>query len=462
MAFIRKIKKGNSVYLALVENYREGGKVRQRTLKYLGKEFQEGKAFKKIYPQEIEIGYVKRYADSIVVDKLAKELSLHDLFREYNMEILLLVYSHLLEGNLPINQIQEWVETTYLGEVLQMEKISTKKVYRALDYLSMIDFSDIEDRIYKILRDKIKDEGSVILDVTDTYFTDSNGYFGEKSRRGKDGKYKRLLQISLAINKVTGFPVFHKVYEGNISNLKILRDMVFSLKERRGVEEFIVMDRGMGSKGNIGFLEDLGFRVVSGLKRAKELEGLVDSIDREEIFCAGNRIKLINTSVYAMEFSYLRGKVIVVYNPMLEVVRREFAYEYKRGVEKARYLGYSFIYTNTSLKKDEVVRLYFEKEIIERSFKQLKGVLSLRPIRVWLREHIIAHIRICYLAYCVLSLLSYYLKGLDISATKALEELRRSYIVGFRTMDGEYEFQRVFLKNIHEDIFDKLGVVYKI
>jgi len=63
---------------------------------------------------------------------------------------------------------------------------------------------------------------------------------------------------------------------------------------------------------------------------------------------------------------------------------------------------------------------------------------------------------------CILSLLSYYLKGLDISATKALEELRRSYIVGFRTMDGEYEFQRVFLKNIHEDIFNKLGVVYKI
>ena len=37
MAFVRKIKKGDAVYLALVENKRIEGKVRQRVIKYLGK-----------------------------------------------------------------------------------------------------------------------------------------------------------------------------------------------------------------------------------------------------------------------------------------------------------------------------------------------------------------------------------------------------------------------------------------
>lgn len=38
MAFIRKIKKGDAIYLAKVESYREGDKVKQRVLEYVGKE----------------------------------------------------------------------------------------------------------------------------------------------------------------------------------------------------------------------------------------------------------------------------------------------------------------------------------------------------------------------------------------------------------------------------------------
>ncbi len=37
MAFIRKIKKGDSIYLANVESSREYGKVKQRMIEYIGK-----------------------------------------------------------------------------------------------------------------------------------------------------------------------------------------------------------------------------------------------------------------------------------------------------------------------------------------------------------------------------------------------------------------------------------------
>ena len=38
MAFIRRIKKGNSTYLAKVESYRIDDKVKQRVIEYIGKE----------------------------------------------------------------------------------------------------------------------------------------------------------------------------------------------------------------------------------------------------------------------------------------------------------------------------------------------------------------------------------------------------------------------------------------
>ena len=461
MAFIRKIKKGNSVYQALVENYRDKGKVKQRVLKYLGKEFEGGKAFKKVYPQKIKVENVKRYADGLVVDKLATELSLKDIIKEYNKELLLLVYSHLIEENLSLQRIEDWVDTTYLREILQIEVVSSKRLYKALDYLSRVDFGEIEEVIYQRLKEKAKFEEGIILDVTDTYLNDKNSFFSDKGRRGKDGKYKKLIQISLAINKTWGFPVLHKVYNGNISNIHILKDMITSLKLRK-ISKFTVIDRGMTSYENLFFIESLGVKVIGGLRRNKKLEKIVSGIGREKIYSFSNRIKLINTSVYALEYPYLGKRLIIVYNPALEVVRRELAYEYKGKRAQDKYLGYSFLYTNSSFPLEEVVKLYFGRETVERSFKQMKGVLNLRPIRVWLKEHVIAHIRICYLSYSILSLLSYYLKDLNISAVKALKELKNSYIVNLKTDNGDYCSYRIVLKNVHKKILDRLGVVYKI
>ena len=46
-----------------------------------------------------------------------------------------------------------------------------------------------------------------------------------------------------------------------------------------------------------------------------------------------------------------------------------------------------------------MVRLYFDKDIVERAFKTLKGVSNLRPIRFWLKKQVEAHVFICYLSY---------------------------------------------------------------
>jgi transposase len=76
-----------------------------------------------------------------------------------------------------------------------------------------------------------------------------------------------------------------------------------------------------------------------------------------------------------------------------------------------------------------VTRQYFEKEIVDRAFKKLKGVLSLRPIRVWQKEHIEGHVRVCYLAYAILSSLDYHLRKSEYSAVEFLEKLRKGYRV---------------------------------
>lgn len=62
MAFIRKIKKKDAVYLAKVESYREDGKVKQRVLEYIGKE-ENGVPVQKVDINKLDATNVQHYAD---------------------------------------------------------------------------------------------------------------------------------------------------------------------------------------------------------------------------------------------------------------------------------------------------------------------------------------------------------------------------------------------------------------
>ncbi|MEK6893745.1 MAG: hypothetical protein AABX07_06105, partial [Nanoarchaeota archaeon] len=135
---------------------------------------------------------------------------------------------------------------------------------------------------------------------------------------------------------------------------------------------------------------------------------------------------------------------------------------FEKGLDSSKDLGFSLIFHNTNYSSEEVVRKYYEKEIIERAFKQMKGILNLRPIRVWLRDHIEGHIKICYLAYAILSLMNYKLKKIKVSAIDALDSLKYGYKVKLFDKTNNFEWDLIVpLKPKQKDILGALGVVYK-
>src|SRR5882757_2967990 len=108
MAFIRKIKKGNAVYLAKVESYREAGKVKQRVLEYVGKQ-ENGVAVEKVDISKLDIVDVKHYADVAVLHQLAIELNLNYLLGKHHKPIIALLIAHLIcKGS--IMRVSKWIE----------------------------------------------------------------------------------------------------------------------------------------------------------------------------------------------------------------------------------------------------------------------------------------------------------------------------------------------------------------
>ena len=105
--------------------------------------------------------------------------------------------------------------------------------------------------------------------------------------------------------------------------------------------------------------------------------------------------------------------------------------------------GYACVFSTRTLSEQKMLSLYFDKDVVEKAFRSLKGITQLRPIRHWLAERVHAHVFLCYLAYLLLSLLQYRLRKTDFTAESALLELGTMYKVYLRDAQQRFRLSRV-------------------
>lgn len=453
MAFIRKIKKGNATYLAKVESYREDGKVKQRVIEYVGKE-ENGRPVQKVDINKIDIANVKHYADVTVLHQLALELNLNQLLGNHNKAIIALLIAHLIcKGS--ILRIANWIEHSAIKEVLGLNEITTEMLYNALDYLEACDFDKIEQSISGFWSNLDPgDNKSFVLDVTDTYYNGKHD--GSAVRKGKDGKVSKLVQVGLGVSFENGFPIFHKSYASNISNIKILEDLMATMAQR-GIKT-IVMDRGFYSEANVVDLHKLKMKMIVGVKQSIGIKkDILSRIKRDDIYSAKNQVLLKNTYVYVEERKFLFGKILVMYNPKYEALKRDKMLAEEATGKDVEFVGYSLIFHNTDLKPDIVVKKYFDKDVVERSFRTMKGDVQLHPIRLWLPQRVTAHIKICYLCMCILSLIKFKCRKISSSAVDILTELQSVYKVNLVHAVTKQKFSKtVTLSNNQKNILKAL------
>ena len=224
MSFIRKIKRGNKIYLAEVENKWVDGKSVQKHIRYIGTEA-DGETKLAASISDIEIEDVKVFGPLIVLHHIAKEIGLPDLLGDYSPEILSLVYAHCLNYQ-SINRMSSWFKRTDLPMLLDVDNITEKTLLNALDSLEKIDTEKLQLKIFNTLDKKFHvAKKGLVYDVTNTYL------YGKKCPIAKMGhdkegvKGRPLIQIALAVTQDKGLPLFHKVFDGNIHDARTLQDI---------------------------------------------------------------------------------------------------------------------------------------------------------------------------------------------------------------------------------------------
>jgi transposase len=118
----------------------------------------------------------------------------------------------------------------------------------------------------------------------------------------------------------------------------------------------------------------------------------------------------------------------------------------------------TLIFHNTELGPDNIVRKYFEKDVVERSFRTMKGDTQLHPIRLWLPTRINAHIKLCYLSLCLLSLIQFKCKGLKISIAEIINQLQSIYQIKLKHTETNKSFTKIVTQtNQQKRILEALG-----
>ncbi len=197
-----------------------------------------------------------------------------------------------------------------------------------------------------------------MLDVTDTYYNGKND--NTSLRKGKDGKVSKLIQIGLAVSFENGFPILHKTFNGNISNIKILEDVMETIA-KRGLNT-IVLDRGFNSEANVTTMNELKMKMIVGVKQSIGIKNsILSKLNKENIYTKNNLIQLKNTVVYAIEQDFLFGKLIIIYSPRYEVLKKDKMLLDDSSDKDVRYVGYSLIFHNTLLSTEKAVKDILKK-----------------------------------------------------------------------------------------------------
>jgi transposase len=480
MSFIKRFTKGKKIYLAEVESKRVQGKVVTRYIRYIGKEV-DGKTVLSTSMSDIQVDQVKLHGPLLALNHVAQEIGLHDHLGRFAPEILSMVYAHCLDYE-SINQMPAWFERTDLNVLLNLEGVTEERLLRALDALTEqdIDPDALQRNIFESVRKKykIKDTG-IIYDVTNTYL------YGKKCPMGKEGHDKEgvrgrpLIQIGLAVTKEAGIPVFHKTFDGNIHDSKTFQDVITSFRQYRLKPGGIVIyDRGIASGRNLLDVRALKWDTLCGFASNPKLEKLWRPIlSGGHLVEFDNRVRLNETIFYiaikAYELDGVKGELALCFNEQKRRRLKESRYDevdearellkqkkaVKAGLEKffdrkgqllkdklaeaEEFDGCSFVFCTRHLPKEEMIRLYFDKDLVEKAFHGMKGITHLQPIRHWLASRVKAHVSICYLSYLLLSLLKYRLRKIRMSPVEALRELGTMYKVYLRDSQGIFKISRV-------------------
>ncbi len=310
----RRAKDGKlHIYWGLVENVREGRKVRQRVVCYLGDLDEEQAASYgdlarsvrprprypvapdlfpadpraaapvEILPDQTRVENVRDFGDAWAGWNLWRMLGLDRLFEQqcepgredipWATMIAYAAIARFCEASSDLAVAESFTDRSALADLLGIDpdKVNDDRLYRALDralpHKSALT-RKLKERYGELFG---VDYDLLLYDLTSTYF-EGEACRNPLARHGysRDGRSDaKQIVLALVVTR-EGLPLSHEVFPGNRTDLTTLRAIVRLMECKFGRAHRIwVMDRGIASEDNLAWLRRRGGHYLVGTPRGK-------------------------------------------------------------------------------------------------------------------------------------------------------------------------------------------------
>lgn len=508
--FARIKVSGSRRYLQIVENFREGNKVRQRVIITVGRiDLLEGtgridsliKCLSR-FADKVKVvelmgggltgGVVKKIGPDLIIKRLWKELGINEVTggllngRRYRFEVERAIYFTVISRLFFAGSDRKALRISRDYKIEGKEGIELHHFYRAMAWLG--DNKDlIEGGLFLRNRNLFTGLNLVFFDTTSIYFEGNGGESLGQYGYSKDRRADERQMIVGAVIDSTGRPISCPMWPGNMADSKALIPLIERLKDRFGVGDIVIVaDRGMVSKETVEELESLGVGYIFGIKmrKEKEVRGEVlsragkyrevkDNLKVKEVRLQGRRyIVCLNPEeaetdkakreaiIESLREKLKEGAKALIgnrgYRRYLKIQKTSMEIDEEKIKSEGRFDGKYVLRTNTLLSAEEVALRYKELWQVEQIFREVKSVLETRPIYHKYDLTIKGHVFCSFLALVVMKEL---IRRVDFKA--GWDKIRQDIDSLYETeimLDSKRYLVRSELQGVCGKLFKSVGV----
>ena len=445
-------------YLQIVESFRDHGKVRQRLVATLGRrdqivasgaldgllvslaKFSERlRVVEKVRSEGIHAHRARSWGPALVFRRLWEVQGLPEILgrlaqgRQFHFDVERTTFALALQRLCaPGSDLagSGWLRTV---EYPGFESIELQHLYRTVGGFLAVVRADLEQELFFRDRDLFTQHlDLVFIDTTSTFvWRDQESALRQRGYSRDRRADQPQIVLCVAVDR-QGWPVAWDILPGRTADPKAFAAMIAKLRERFQIGRVVVVaDRGMISKDAVALLTEhptLPFDFILGcrMRRQKEVSDAVlaragrfhtvaDNLEVKEVVVEGRRYVVCRNPEEARKDALARAAILakleaaLAHGPKAVIGNKGFArfVRVQKGsvsidlaaVEAdARYDGKFVLRTSTALPAAEVARAYKSLWRVERTFREEKSTLEVRPIFHHRDDTSIGHIVACFLA----------------------------------------------------------------
>jgi hypothetical protein len=323
-----------------------------------------------------------------------------------------------------------WLQTV---EMPGFEQIKLQHLYRTVKWLAEVR-QQLEQQLFLRDRDLFQQElDLVFLDTTSTYlYRDQETAYARRgySRDGRPQLPQLLLCVAL---DRSGWPIAWEVLPGNTADVTAFAATISKLRQRFAIGRVsVVADRGMLSRKTIGLLTDdrqapfdyiLGCRLRNDkevkeqvLSRAGAYHQVAANLKVKEVRIGERRYIVCRNEEEALKDALARQQIVEQlekklaggqlkslvgnsgYRRFLKGRRQAWQLDQAAIAADSRFDGVFVLRTNLELPPAEIATTYKGLWRVERTFREEKSTLQVRPLYHHQDETRIGHIVASFLA----------------------------------------------------------------